>query len=717
MKIFSLLFLTVLILNLAACGNSGNSNNAETAGNTENNNQASPNPSDPPATSLVKVHFPPKISWTDEDHVVLRGRIDARKLDKLLVNDIEVENIDLTGKWQLRLPLLEGENQVMLTGLDRRGNKIISTDGPIINKRIAIYQATGLEFNSELNTLLVGDTERNSVIEIDIDTGERRYFKDPIPKSDTRRFYFKDWSLDSKNNRILYLGHEEIATFDLHSKEKEHLFDKEMISNLGYPWVGELDENNNMWFVARNDVVSLNLESGEQTIFHEQVGSGGASTSEPVRIYHSEGFALDLTGQRVFAAVFADHIVQVDLKTSKKSKLEAKSGLRFRWTSDIEYDAKENRLIVADRRHPFLIQLDLETLHAAYIGETNIRPDSVFYYPYEIKADFENDRVFVHDRNGDGIYLVDLTNGQRRRIGNISGVEHNRYSHPYSMTIDQQGRVFVGDPGLNHISQLDLDTGEYRILSDIYRENALLRMNIAPGIGIDPFKNKVVVSENDSVIDVDLNTGEQSVSESPVMNEFYGFDSQNRRVVNYYTRGLEGGVIIEIANIDKQKEDRLITLDVPSNPLDTGVHAIDEKNNILYSAVNNNEVMVFYKTDLSEDGQSEKLSFEVNFANFAGMNDESNFTSADYLLFNHEENDLLMISFGYDGDGELFLKIDLDDNSITALSEKPDIRRLWGADAVVIDERNNNAILADVRSHNLMAMDLVTGHSVYLSVK
>lgn len=158
----------VLALTLGACSDS----------NSSSGNQTTPPPVYVPSIpelelDNVQVYFPPPVSTTGDDTVLVRGKVEnTTDVARLQINGIDVDSDDGLATWTVAVPLVSGTNTLQLTAEDNEGNQESLTE-LTVTRNIALVAPKKSVLDYDNNRLLVLDYAQNNLVAVDLDSGDR----------------------------------------------------------------------------------------------------------------------------------------------------------------------------------------------------------------------------------------------------------------------------------------------------------------------------------------------------------------------------------------------------------------------------------------------------------------------------------------------------------------------------------------------------------------
>ncbi|TSC59509.1 MAG: Uncharacterized protein LiPW15_814 [Parcubacteria group bacterium LiPW_15] len=279
--------------------------------------------------------------------------------------------------------------------------------------------------------------------------------------------------------------------------------------------------------------------------------SAGADGRDSYTFPNRYGTALDLAGQRLFAADFdnnrvlvfnldasgnpvdyeADYVLGQDNLYSRATTTRAQN--RMRKPSDVAFDPVGNRLFVADYFNSRVLIFDTSSLasgmNASYVlGQVDFTSgvsattQSGMIAPLALAFDSVNSRLFVGSNSSHRVTIYDvatssISNGKNASfvLGQTTFTASNQattqsgMSSPISLTYDSvNSRLFVGDSQYNRVTIFSVATGT--VSNGMNASNVLgqttftasvsgrtqSRMNQLAGLAYDPTNSKLFVSDN-----------------------------------------------------------------------------------------------------------------------------------------------------------------------------------------------------------------------------
>lgn len=422
----------------------------------------------------------------------------------------------------------------------------------------------GLEINYVAGVAYISDWSSDSIIEVDLLTGERITLADNSqPDADNTFITPTAFSYDAVGNRLLILdsGRRSLIEFN-YGDGSRRVISSPTVPDSDNAFRGpvdiRLDLANNRVFVLDNQlasIVAVDLTTGARTI---QASISGIFS------HNDFNFDLDLTGNRFLLAnrfngltevsmagvstkildrdfydvVFdpdtshafvleseipsrSFEIVDIDLSTGKDVLVPVgvtpNNNVVLDDPFDIAIDDSGNRAFVTDMDRAAVIAIDLDTGarsifadNAKAIAESNVD----FTRPKGIVFDKQSGRLLVLDSKR--LIAVALSNGARTLISDNTIVSVVDFVFVDYMAADlPNNRALVVDRSLKALIAVDLTTGVRTVLSDntIAVAESTIDFAEVSDIAIDHQNNRALMTDRtkDAIIEIDLNTGARSV--------------------------------------------------------------------------------------------------------------------------------------------------------------------------------------------------------------
>lgn len=246
----------------------------------------------PQQAPFAKIAFPPPVSWTDAESILVRGHAyDPDTVDLIRVNDKPASSQDGFANWQLRVPLAKTEGKIRISTRDLLGKIDSLADIASIREpspRLGL--PVGISIDPLRAKAYVADTALRALVEVDLQNSSSRILSDSEnglgPDFATPR------ALSSRGNRALVIdrGLDALIEIDLESGDRRLVSD----ANRGDgPLLQEprtLVQDEERAYVIdrlRRAVLVVDLATGDRQILSgPDVGMGpGYSSPEGIAIY------------------------------------------------------------------------------------------------------------------------------------------------------------------------------------------------------------------------------------------------------------------------------------------------------------------------------------------------------------------------------------------------------------------------------------------------
>lgn len=116
---------------------------------------------------VVEIVFPPARSLTDAETVTLRGTAsDADGVAALRVNGMAVSVVNEDGRWQVTVPLVRGENELVIESEDELGNVGVQAAEIVVEQSANILRnSVGVAWDPVGERVLVVDNSLDALLE------------------------------------------------------------------------------------------------------------------------------------------------------------------------------------------------------------------------------------------------------------------------------------------------------------------------------------------------------------------------------------------------------------------------------------------------------------------------------------------------------------------------------------------------------------------------
>lgn len=609
------------------------------------------------STVTTDIQFPPAVSWTRADYITVRGQSQSDEvISELKVNGVNAVSDDGFSHWTAEIPLQTGQNRIVVDTVVQ-GDKIASeVNTTVIHRQILFGEIRAMDFDADLNVLYVLSAGSGSIIAVDLTTGKRSFVKPNLSPDDTGSPFrwAVDMVFDKANDRFIVLTFREIYSVDRSTGIVQNLFDAEHIHpTILYPFRMELADNK-LWFWSRG-LTSLDLFTGEFAVFGEDPALYDDPNFEPLEHSRTEGFAIDLASNRAFAPGADQGIIA-------------------------EYRIDEQRL---------------------YPIEDSVSGQNRLIWPSDVAIDTENNRLLVTDSSLHALLAIDLATGQQSIISNsaIESPAGDLYG-AREMCLDLPNhRVFVYDILLNDIFIIDLVTGERKLLPSEYGTVEPSRYGYANHIAASA-DSRVFVTDHgmQRISSLNLKTGEYEIitANQPVAT---GFDFTFMGSVRVNAEGthllFDDNTLVDIATGQRDLADHV------------AINQFDWLGRWLPESPPSGDPVI------NSDGTISSFSTDIDYLAFTGGT-ESSHTYRGEIGGSFQRMVLANRAGGAVIPALVMVDLETGDKRLINDLNSP---HLFFTLAVTIDEINNNVIVSDYLTNTLMAFDVESGQSVYLSGK
>ncbi|MHC5066382.1 MAG: hypothetical protein ACYTG5_20700, partial [Planctomycetota bacterium] len=365
----------------------------------------------PQPAPFASIAFPPPNSLTDGESVLVRGRaFDPDGVAEVWVNGLLAESDDDFANWLVRVPLVNGENMLVVGARDQLGNLALPADQARIESQAVLSNPRGIAIDRLNGRALVVDRSQQAVIAIDLESENRRLISSSSRGTGPEFGYLSDIALDGSRALVADGFLEAIIAVDLLSG------DREMLSGMG-------------------------------------TGSGPDFGSlRGVEVLGDQALVLDTTADRLFL---------VDLASGDRTILsDANHGVGPLFPSPTGIAANATHAFLTDSSIDAVIAIDLTTGDRSILSDPSTGTGPIFGTPSSIEV--HGSRILLLETSSKkGVLAIDIASGNRSIIsyGDIgSGPEFDR---PVMLALDEN-RVLVSEsssslrPGSGRILAVDL---------------------------------------------------------------------------------------------------------------------------------------------------------------------------------------------------------------------------------------------------------------------
>ena len=373
-----------------------------------------------PAESIIpdaSILFPPEVSLTDRDTLVVRGTAaDSSSIASVVVNGVDAVSSDGFASWTATVPLAPGDNTVTAIVADTQNN--------VASQTVQVRQAP---LADSLTHLLIDNLnnrylaiEGTRLIAIDRTTGATRVLSGAgIPNDENLLQNVKDVQLSQDASRVLILDSpanlDAVKAIDLATGARSLISQDLLEEPVGtYHQIYDLavDAAGNRVFVADSQgLIELNLATGSRRELYSSFGA-------------VQGVVWDGVNNRVIMALHSSIVAlnPDDLTTailSNNSMAGATSNVAFDGLYDIVYDGDTNTAYTSGRwDSATVIRVDLSDGSRTLVSDNTMAVatseiDFSNNYPKYTALDKGNNQLLVTDQSS--VIAVDIASGNRTR--------------------------------------------------------------------------------------------------------------------------------------------------------------------------------------------------------------------------------------------------------------------------------------------------------------
>jgi len=675
MKLFSLLFISTLLM---ACGGSGS--------DSSDSNNPVPADTTAPTASIV---FPLEHSISDQHSITVRGTANDNQsnIESVRINGVDATTSDNYANWQVLIPLDIGINTLNVETTDSESNTDSNAAQIIVDQGSYLWNPKDMALDKANNRLLLIDYDiygsaSSAIVAIDLSTYHRSIFSNSdIPNSDNPFQNPSAITMDFSNGRALVTDTslKGVIAVDLITGERS-ILSNNTTPNTDSPLFDDpsgiaIDHDNNRALVTEGislspSIIAVDLSTGSRSVLSD------ATTPNADELFNRlDDIAVDRNnGRALVIDSYGDTIKAVDLTTGERevisSDLIPNSNNRLVIAERINIDRINDRAVVVDRFYNTVVAIDLSDGERTILVE-NTQANEFLRKPSSLVTDPTIQTSYILNDSNHSVVSANLSSGQLDSIitPNIPDT-HNILSRPGSIihaNVDDQ--LFVIDSGLKAILSVDKKTGVRSVLSDTTTPNSNNPLEDTLQIILDQPNKRLLTLDEYRVMSVDIANGERTIlsdnvtpsTDTPFIDAIaIALDSsQNRALV------LDDDYLNEkIIEVDLTSGKRSIVTDISA--LVSSIGSIDLKG-MVFDSINN------------------KIFIAAN----------------DYGLTN-----------GY------ILSVDLvnGDQKILSDNQTPNANNVLNTiSGIEIDHVNNRLLVVESAEAKIMAVDLKSGERMVLS--
>jgi DNA-binding beta-propeller fold protein YncE len=518
------------ILLLTACGGGGGNKGTVSDSTIENEYE-----SNPPEVMLI---FPHLSMMTDNTESLVRGSSkDESFIDSISVNGIKAESKDGFKSWTAKIPLLVGENSLLIEATDEHGNNTVITS-PYNIRRSALYTFLGGgDINYNTNEFVASDHTQRNIIKADLLSGNSEIISDNSSIVDG--IYFPaiyGVAVDEKRNKVYVLNATDNTVISVNNTDglKTVLFETSghELSQIIFD-----DKNDVLYLLLRsNDVLKYEILTSRLTLlvfnknteeladlinvnsiaYHESRNVLFLMDGEGKSIYEADLINLeyklissptfpdsqfdfdnypDITTSKNGNEIYLidnhyDRILSIDIDTGSKTMILDTSDTTLGDMGGVIFNESSKHLVVIDSSSALIWDVNPESGAMKKLSSTNFpNDDDQFGGSYAMVLDEKRRELIVTSSYPAAIVAVDVDSGQRKYVvhaGDKSTCED--LWQPIDITLDiKRDKIVTFFYGDNNLVEVNRETGACVNLTEM-------------NIGDEDLKSVEYDSENDNLI-------------------------------------------------------------------------------------------------------------------------------------------------------------------------------------------------------------------------
>ena len=419
-------------------------------------------------------------------------------------------------------------NRILVT--DGRMRALVAVDPTTGNRTIISNASTGsgpafffpidVALDANNNRVLIIDSSLDALLSVDLATGNRTIISNASTGSGKIFDNPTGVILDTNNNRnralIIDNSLDSLVAVDLTTGNRTIVSDTRTGSGPAFSYLSavSLDTINDRTFVIDWGVralVAVDLATGDRTIVSDAGKGSGPAFMKPTDV------TMDAANARALVIDYGlQALVTVDIATGNRiiiSDASTGNGPTFRFPYGVTLDAANNRTLVIDSNLDALVAVDLTTGNRTIISDASTGSGPAFVDPNSATLDAANNRALVIDWSLAALVAVDLATGDRTIISDASTGGGPIFSSLNAVTLDTaNNRALVIDAGLGALIAVDLATGDRTIVSDAGTGNGPA-FSLPQGITLDVVNNRAMVIDRslDALMAVELVSGDRVI--------------------------------------------------------------------------------------------------------------------------------------------------------------------------------------------------------------
>lgn len=260
-------------------------------------------------------------------------------------------------------------------------------------------------------------------------------------------------------------------------------------------------------------LIAVDVSTGARTVISDEFVGSGVSLLDPGSL------ALDVIGRCCYLTDFTvKAVIKVDLKDGARSVISGQGvggGPNFDLLVAIALDVANGRAFVSDANTERILEVNLSNGDRRTISDAVTGGGPPLLQPQGIVYDDVGNRLIVLNAGADSVLSIDLatnTEGDRTIVSDVNRGSGPNFANPLQLVHDRVGgRIVLVDPILFGVKTVDLMTGDKSELSTRAHPGTKVFRPDAIDFGPDPHSAFVIEGISQSLLLVDLETGERVV--------------------------------------------------------------------------------------------------------------------------------------------------------------------------------------------------------------
>jgi len=499
----------LVVLFLSACGGGSGGGDGEVVFTPEPTNSDTTLPS-------ANVVFPPESSLTNSTGITVRGTAeDNIEVSNVSVNGSFASSTDNFATWSVRVQLEDGQNTLVVEVTDSAGNSNTNAAQVTMHKKIILAEAESIAYNPNDSLAYIVDSEIGWLVSLNPNNGNlERIFSAFGPYDNLR-----DVEIDVAENRAILYGYSGfLHSVDLATGEGTRFeTDNDLLNPFAEYMALDLESDRALTVATLGgNIVGIDLSTQIHTMVVDSEASmlnirtvTGVDYDEQTNALVMSAFSFSPDNARIFEIDTNSGVL-----TTIADPLLIEDDQEYGLISDIVLDRAGNTIYDFETVTGTLFSLERDSGAIAVIAESNSAND--LFLPKALTLDESNNRLFVLSLSSEAVNIIDLNDGSRSVLANISLPNNtNAFTYASDLVLDSvMNRVLVLDESLGVIS-VDLDSGERSIVSDFRNIGLGLDIPVEPvdiELDVDGQRVFVLDQSRERIVAVDLNDGQRSLA-------------------------------------------------------------------------------------------------------------------------------------------------------------------------------------------------------------